>query len=255
MPVPGQVVDSEAIQTTDLTFFSDGWPIAAFMASPRRPGARPAIIVLEEIFGVNEHIRDVTRRLAAAGFTALAPELFSRAGRPEPWAPIETTLARAQRLPDSQIIRDLDNAAAFLVRNGASKLGCIGFCLGGRNSLMYACRGRGVDATIDCWGGYIFSASATERVTAARPTPVGEMIDGLRGALYVVCGEEDKNPSPEQAAELSERLRKAGKQATLEVFEKAGHAFFADYRPGYRRAAAAILWSKILAFFESHLRR
>jgi len=254
MPVPGQVMNPESIEAAALTYLSDGWPISAYMARPRRSGPRPAILVLEEIFGVNEHIRDVVRRFAAAGFIALAPEIFSRVGNPKPGEPIEAILARAQRLPDSQIVRDLDRGAALLARHGTNgKLGCVGFCLGGRNSLLYACGGGHVDATIDCWGGYILNATATEKTTPSRPTPVADMVGNLRGALYVVCGEEDKNPSPEQAAEFSGRLRKAGKKATVEAFKNAGHAFFADYRPNYRPEAAAELWPKMLSFFGTHL--
>ncbi|MBF6568575.1 MAG: dienelactone hydrolase family protein [Candidatus Binataceae bacterium] len=255
MPVAGQVTNPESIETKEISYLSDGSPIAAYLARPRRPGSYPGIIVLQEIFGVNEHIRDLARRFAAAGFVALAPELFSRVGRPRAGEAIEETIARAAGLDDRQLIRDVEGAVTALRNQGgvSSKIGTAGFCFGGRLALMFACNSKSPSATVDCWGGNTLFAGPGAPTSPSRPTPVADMVGNLHGALYVVGGAEDQNPSPEHLSQLGERLKQAGKNATVEIFQGAGHAFFADYRPGYNEKAAFDLWPKMISFLKANL--
>ena len=158
-------------------------------------------------------------------------------------------------IADAQLVRDFEAAAAFVrAQPGASgKVGCVGFCVGGRWTLLFACSSDKVNAAIDCWGGFITRATPDAETTPERPTPVIDLAKQLHCPLYLVCGEEDQNPSPADAAELGKRLEHAGKISQVEVFKKAGHAFFADYRPSYREAAAFDLWPKMVAFFREHL--
>jgi carboxymethylenebutenolidase len=255
MALPGEVTKPEMLDTRAVTFLSDNDQLEGYLARPRAPGSYPGLIVVHEIFGVNEHIRDVTRRFAQAGFIALAPNLFSRAGNVD-LSEMDKARAIAFSVTDAQVVRDLEAAAAFLRgQNGASgKVGCIGFCFGGREALLFACNSNKLDAAVDCWGGFITSATPTEKTTAARPTPVIDMVGRLSCPLLAVFGAEDQNPSPADAAELRARLEKAGKKFTVKVFENAGHAFFADYRPSYREAAAFELWRDAVAFFREHLK-
>lgn len=255
MAVPGQVTNPEAVEGNDITYQNDGTTIRGYLAGPRKPGRYPGIIVIEEIFGVNEHIRDVTRRFANLGYLALAPELYSRLGPLEPESEMEALRRKAFALIDSQVVRDLEGAAAVLrAQPGASgKVGCIGFCFGGRETLLFACSSDKVDAAVDCWGGWIDRASADQLTTPQRPKLVIDMVQNPHCPLYVICGAEDQNPSPAVAEELRRRLEKAGKKATVEVFAGAGHAFFADYRPSYREKAAFEMWPKVVSFFATHL--
>jgi carboxymethylenebutenolidase len=256
MAVPGQVTNPDAVEGKDITYQSEGATIRGYHAGPRKPGRYPGIIVIEEIFGVNEHIRDVTRRFANLGYLALAPELFSRLGGLPPEGDMEAARRMALSLADSQVVKDLEGAAAFLrAQPGASgKVGSIGFCFGGRESLLFGCNSDKVDAAVDCWGGSIDRASPDQLTTPQRPKPVIDMVGNLHCPLYVISGAEDQNPSPAIAEELRRRLEKAGKKATVEIFANAGHAFFADYRPSYREKAAFEMWPKVVSFFASHLR-
>ncbi len=158
-------------------------------------------------------------------------------------------------LADAQLVRDFESAAAFVrAQPGASgKVGCVGFCVGGRWTLLFACSSGKVDAAIDCWGGFITRATPEAATTPQRPTPVIDLVPNLHCPLYVVCGEEDQNPSPADAGELRKRLAAAGRNFEVEIFRNAGHAFFADYRPSYREQAAFELWPKMTAFFRKHL--
>jgi carboxymethylenebutenolidase len=101
--------------------------------------------------------------------------------------------------------------------------------------------------------GVITRATPDAVTTPERPTPVIDLAAQLHCPLYIVCGEEDQNPSPADATELSRRLKEAGKNSQLEIFKNAGHAFLADYRPSYREAAAFDLWPKLVSFFKAHL--
>jgi carboxymethylenebutenolidase len=255
MSLAGEVTDSGALETRDVSFQSDGAAINAYLARPKAPGTYPAVIVLHEAFGLVEHERDVARRFANAGFIALAPDIYSRVGALKNASDMTEVRAKMFGIPDAQLVRDFEAAAAFVrAQPGASgKVGCVGFCVGGRWTLLFACSSDKVDAAIDCWGGFITRATPDAVTTPERPTPVIDLAKQLHCPLYVVCGEEDQNPSPADAAELGKRLEAAGKSVQVEVFKNAGHAFFADYRPSYREAPAFELWPKMVAFFKAHL--
>lgn len=255
MPLAGEVTNPNALETRGVTFQSDGAAIRAYLARPKAPGTYPAVIVLHEAFGLVEHERDVARRFANAGFIALAPDIYSRAGAPKNASDMTEVRAKMFGLPDAQLVRDFEAAAAFVrAQPGASgKVGCVGFCVGGRWTLLFAGSSDKLDAAIDCWGGFIARATPDAATTPERPTPVIDLAPLLHCPLYIVCGEEDQNPSPADAAELGRRLEEAGKNFQIEIFKNAGHAFFADYRPSYRETAAFDLWPKMVAFFHTHL--
>jgi carboxymethylenebutenolidase len=257
MALAGQVEDPQRIVTEEINFSSsDGAKIDAFMARPRQAGRYPGVIVIHEAFGVDDHIRDIVGRLANAGFVALAPNLYQRVGAPTA-GDMGSVMQKMFGLQDPQIVRDLEAAAARIraMDNSNGKVGCVGFCMGGRTTLLFACSSDKVDAAVDCWGGFILSATPDAASTPSRPTPVIDLAAGLKCPLYVVVGAEDANPSPAHAAQLRERLDKEGKSAlvTVEVFENAGHAFLNDRRPNYREKAAFELWPKMVAFFKKHL--
>lgn len=255
MALPGEVTNPAALETRDVTFQSDGFAMRAYLARPKAPGTYPAVLVLHEAFGLVEHERDVARRFANAGFIALAPDIYSRVGAPQNASDMTEVRAKMFGLTDAQLVRDFEAAAAFVRAqpSAGGKLGCVGFCVGGRWTLLFACSGDKLDAAIDCWGGFITRATPDALTTPARPVPVIDLAVRLHCPLYIVCGEEDQNPSPADATELSKRLDQAGKNFKLEVFKNAGHAFFADYRPSYREAPAFELWPKMVGFFKTHL--
>jgi len=255
MAVPGAVTNAAAVIGERTAFLSDGATIEAYLARPAARPAAPGIIVVHEAFGPVEHIHDVCRRLANMGFNALAPNLYARDGAPSP-NDMPAVLAKMFGLSDDQVVRDLEHAAAALRALDAATrtVGLIGFCSGGRQTLLAACSSDDFDAAVDCWGGFIARATPDAVTTPQRPARVIDLLSRLRCPLYAVFGAEDQNPSPDDARELEHRAALTGRRCDVEVFADAGHAFFADYRPTYREAAAHRLWPKIVAFFDAHLR-
>lgn len=256
MALAGEVKNLETLETEDITFQSDGFAMKAYLARPKAQGTYPGVLILHEAFGLVEHERDVARRFANQGFIALAPNVYSRIGSPKSASDMADVRAKMFGLKDAQLVRDFEAAAAYLrAQPGCSgKIGCVGFCVGGRWTLLFACSSDKVNAAIDCWGGFAMRATPEAATTPERPTPVVDLIPQLHCPLYVVCGEEDQNPSPADAAEIRKRLEQAGKIFQMEIFKNAGHAFFADYRPSYREQAAFDLWPKMVSFFKTNLR-
>jgi carboxymethylenebutenolidase len=158
-------------------------------------------------------------------------------------------------MSDATVLGDLEGAADFLrTRDDVTgKIGCIGFCMGGRYTLLLACASDRLSAAVDCWGGFIDRATPEERSTAERPVPPLELAEELSCPLLAAVGAEDHNPSPELGEKLRERAGKSGEEVKVDIYEGAGHAFLADYRPTFRPGPAAKLWQEIVPFLEQHL--
>lgn len=253
MAIPGTVTHPDRLDSREISFPTDQGDVRAFLSRPQGSGPYPGLIVIHEAFGVNDHIRDVTRRFAARGYIALAPDLYSVIGGPADPSQVMSVMFR---LRDADAVHYLTKAAERIRQEpGANgRLGVIGFCSGGRHALLYACSSDTVDAAIDCWGGFIQRATPDATTTPERPTPVIDLADRLQCPLLVVIGAEDKNPSPEDGALLQQGLQRSGQPFAVKIYEEAGHAFFADYRPSYREAAAFQLWDDANQFLDQHLR-
>jgi carboxymethylenebutenolidase len=253
MSLPGEVQDLSRIETEDVEYGD----LDGYLARPRGVDAAPGVLVIHELFGINEHVRDVTRRVANVGYVALAPNLYSRIGPPEPQTDLDAGREKLSQLADSQVAADIAASAEYLRsrEDGNGKVGCIGFCSGGRYSLLTAFTTDALDAAIDCWGGFITQANPHAETTPNRPTPVVDLADGVGCPVLAVFAREDETPSPDQMEILRERVEAAGKTSlvTIHMYEDAGHAFFADYRPSYREGPAFVLWDEVLGFFEQHL--
>ncbi len=134
------------------------------------------------------------------------------------------------------------------------KVGAIGFCSGGRHTLLFACSSNKVNAAVDCWGGFINRATPDAETTAARPKAPLDMVGQLHCPLFGVFGDEDQNPPVALEAELKKRGAAAHKDVTTKIYQNAGHAFLADYRPSYREGPAHELWADATAFLGKHLK-
>ena len=159
-------------------------------------------------------------------------------------------------LDDARTVKDLEGCAALLrgLDNATDKVGVIGSCSGGRQTLLVACSSLAVNAAVDCWGGFIHREGPDVDTTPQRPMPVIDLVPNLHCPLYVVIGGEDQNPSPAIGQEPEKQLASSKQPSEVEVFDGAGHAFLADYRPSYNEKAAFVLWPKTIGFFEQHLR-
>jgi carboxymethylenebutenolidase len=257
--VPGAVTDPDGVRAEDLTYTgAEGTPVNGYLAAPAAPAGAaggPAIVVIHEAGGLGEHIKDVTNRLANLGYLALGVDLYTREGGPPPLQDMQAVMTRLFSMSDATALGDLEGAADFLRtrENCNGKVACIGFCMGGRFTLLFACASDRLDAAVDCWGGFIDKATPQARSTAARPTPPLEIADRLTCPLLAVIGAEDQNPSPELGEQLREHAAASGQEVKVDVYEGAGHAFFADHRPNYRPGPAAKLWPEIVSFLSRHL--
>jgi carboxymethylenebutenolidase len=254
--IPGAVSDPSRVRGENIEFKSGGDTIKGYLAQPSQSGRYPGIVVIHEAFGLVEHIRDIARRFANIGYNALAPNLYTRAGGPSNPDDIATVMPVMFAKPDAEAVRDLEASAAHLrgLPGATGKIGAIGFCSGGRQTLLFACSSNKVDAAVDCWGGFIDRATPDAETTPARPTPILNLVDRLHCPLSAVFGEEDQNPTVALSDELRNRAQRAGKDVTIKVYKNAGHAFLADYRPSYREGPATELWRDAVAFFDKHLK-
>ena len=261
--VPGAVKDPARVHGEDLTFpGAGGTQINGYLARPadsdpadNDSAKRPGMIVIHEAMGLNEHIRDVSNRFANLGYVALGVDLYTREGGPPPMGDVQAMMARLFSMSDATVIGDLEGAADLLRAraDATGKVGCIGFCMGGRYTLLLAGSSDRLDAAVDCWGGFIDRATPDELATPERPTPPLELAPKLTCPLLAAVGDEDQNPSPELGARLRERAQESGWEVKVDLYEGAGHAFFADYRPTYRPDPAAKLWQQIVPFLARHL--
>jgi carboxymethylenebutenolidase len=254
--VPGAVTDPSLVRAYWIGLEGHGgFQLRAYLAQPTAAGPHPGLVLVHHAPGVDDHIQDVANRFAAQGFTVISPELFGREGGPPDITNLQELIDRLSGLPDAQVIGDLEAAARFLAglpeHNG--KTGCIGFCMGGRYTLLFACTTNLLAAAVDCWGGFVDRARPDAVSTPNRPQPPLELVPRLSCPLYAAFGEEDDNPSVAVARRLEELAAGVPYETVVRVFPGAGHAFFNDRRPSYRPEAAHALWRDVLPFLQRHL--
>ena len=226
---------------------ADGAEVPAYQARPAGAGPFPTVLVVSEIFGVHEYIRDVCRRLARAGYLAIAPDLFRRQGDPGKIASVAEILNTViSKVPDAQVMGDLDAFAAWAAANGgdAARLAITGFCWGGRITWLYAAHNPQLKAGVAWYGRLAGTASA---LTPSHPL---DLVDKISAPVLGLYGAKDQGIPVSDVEDMRADLAKAGKQAEFVIYPEAGHAFHADYRPSYRAAEAADGWSRLLAWFE-----
>ena len=192
--IPGAVTDPSRVRGENIELKSGGDTIKGYLARPGQSGQNPGIVVIHEAFGLVEHIRDIARRFANIGYNAVAPDLYSRKGGPSDPNDINTVFPVMFGKSDAEAVQDLEAAADHLreLPGATDKVGVIGFCSGGRQTLLFACSSSKADAAIDCWGGFIHRATPDAETTPARPTPILDLVNRLHCPLFAVFGEEDQ---------------------------------------------------------------
>ncbi len=230
----------------------NGDTISGYLARPAGAGPFPGVIVIMEVFGLVNHIRELAFKFAGHGYVALAPDLHHREGPGEP-EEIAGQVREAGGVPDDRCIGDLEGTATYMksLANCTGKLGVIGYCSGGRQVVLFSCNTNSLSAAITCYGGRV--VMAPEQLTERMPKAPIDMISGLNVPLLGLHGDEDQNPSPDMVEQLRQELEKQGKTFEFHSFENAGHAFFADYRPSYRQHAAVDGWEKVFDWYGKHL--
>lgn len=247
---PGSLYDRAAVVDEEIEFAGHrDDPVGGYLARPIAPGPLPGVVVVHALPGLNEHTRDVVRRIAALGHVCCVPDLYSR---DEPTDDFGELMGRMFAREDAFVLGDLAGAAAHLRGRGdaTGRVGCIGFCMGGRYTLLLACTTDGVlDAAVDCWGGFITRADPDNVSTPQRPVPPLDLAERLSCPLLAAIGLDDHNPSPQDGRLLEERLARSPHETRVDFYENAGHAFFDDTRDGYRPQAASLLWERVVEFW------
>lgn len=243
--------DSLSTQTVAIVGHG-GDDMQAYLAHPAAPGPRGGVVVIHHMPGYDRATKEITRRFAELGYNAICPNLYWREA-PGAAPDDAAATARAQGgVPDERLVGDVGGAAAYLrgLPSSNGKVGVIGYCSGGRQSVLAACH-LDLDAAVDCYGAFV-----TGTPPESFPLNVSNLVDvlpNLRAPLLGLFGAQDAYPSPEHVAELDAILTAHGKAHEFHTFDDAGHGFFATDRPSYRVAAANDGWAKIAAFFAKHL--
>jgi carboxymethylenebutenolidase len=229
-----------------------GDEIEAYVARPSDEGRRGGVVVIHHMPGYDRGTKEITRRFAELGYDAVMPNLYWR-DAPGAAPDDAAATARAQGgVPDERLIGDVAGAAEYLrsLDSSNGKVGVIGYCSGGRQSVLAACN-VDLDAAVDCYGAFV-----TGTPPEGFPLKVGNLVDqlpNLRCPLLGLFGNDDQYPTPEHVDELDEILNREGKPHEFHRYDGAGHAFFAVDRPAYRPEAAVDGWERIEEFFKSNL--
>ncbi len=222
--------------------------VPAYRAMPEGGKDLPIVLVVQEIFGVHEHIKDICRRLAKVGYLAVAPELYARQGDVSKAGSIDEIRPIVAKVPDAQVMSDLDAAAAWAAKHGGDgeKLAITAFCWGGRITWLYAAHNQKL-RTGAAWYGRL-QGNSTE-MTPKHPIDVVSAINAPILGLY---GGADAGIPIDTVERMRGALKAAGKKSEIHVYPDAPHAFLADYRPSYRKEAAEDAWQRMLAWFRKH---
>lgn len=236
----------------------DGFDLPAYVARPEGDGPFPIVIVASEIFGLHAYIQDVCRRLAKAGYAAIAPAFFVRVEDPAPLSDMQRIQAIVAAAGYEQVMGDI--AATLEWASGqlwadSDKVGITGFCWGGKVVWQAAARFAAIDAGVAWYGRLAPSPTATPaQVEAGRPYPV-DMAGDLKGVVIGNYGGEDQGIPNDTVAAMQAALTAAGaSESGIKLYPDAPHGFHADYRASYRATDAADGWARLLALFEAKLR-
>ncbi|XTZ38403.1 dienelactone hydrolase family protein [Salmonella enterica] len=243
----------EALIAGEITIPTQGDNMPAFYARPKNAeGPLPIVIVVQEIFGVHEHIRDICRRLALEGYLAIAPELYFRQGDPNTFSDIPTLFSNlVSKVPDAQVLADLDHVASWAGRNGgnAHQLLLTGFCWGGRIAWLYAAHNPQLKAAVAWYGKLVGEKSLNSpRYPVDIATELNAPVLGLYGA-------QDTGIPLDTVETMRQALRAANAKAEIIVYPDAGHAFNADYRSSYHEESAKEGWQRMLDWFAQYSKK
>jgi carboxymethylenebutenolidase len=251
LPVSAQTIstDSNGLVAGEVKVPFLGGTIPAYRAMPANGGPFPTILVVHEIFGVHEHIKDICRRLAKRGYFAVAPYLYSREGDVAGKTDMKEIIPIVRKVPESEVMFDLDATAAWAQSSGkadTSKLGITGFCWGGRQVWLYAAHSPNLKAGVAWYGPLEFPKSAN---TPANPVDEVKQMSAPVLGLY---GGADEGISAAQIKAMRAAIKAAGKSSEIVVYPDTPHAFNADYRASYRPKQAKDGWERMLAWFKKN---
>jgi len=251
-PISAETIttDANGLEAGEVQIPTSDGQIPAYRAMPLKGRRFPVTLVVQEIFGVHEHIKDTCRRFAKLGYMAIAPEMYARQGDVSGMSNIQEIISKVvSKVPDAQVMSDLDATVAYAEKSrkgDTSKLGITGFCWGGRIVWLYAAHSPKLKAGVAWYGRLVGQAS---EATPKHPVDVAAQLKAPVLGLY---GEEDQGIPVSTVEQMREAVKKAGKTAEIVVYPKGPHGFHADYRPSYRKDMAEDGWKRLQQWFKKH---
>jgi carboxymethylenebutenolidase len=251
LPVTAQTIttDTMGLEAGPVTIPVGDFEMPAYRAQPAGQKNLPVVLVASEIFGVHEHIADVCRRLAHAGYLAVAPELFVRQGNAGAYTESAKLIAEVvNKASDAQVLGDLDATVAWAAAHGgdSARLGITGFCWGGRTTWRYVAHNPRVRAGVAWYG-------PVARTYHPGDKTITELAASIKAPVLALYGAADGGIPVQTLTQLEAALKAAGNtRSEFVVYPDTPHAFHADYRPSYRKAAAEDGWARCLAWFKKH---
>jgi carboxymethylenebutenolidase len=254
-PVSAETIttDSKGLEAGEVKVpVGEGETIPAYRAMPAEGGPFPVVLVVQEIFGVHEHIKDLCRRLAKVGYFAVAPEMYARQGDVSKIKEIPEILSKVvSKVPDTQVMSDLDAAVAWAKKTGkadTAKLGVTGFCWGGRVVWLYAAHNPNLEAGVAWYGRLVPPATANP----LQPKYPVDLAKDLKAPVLGLYGGKDRGIPAADVERMRKALKDADKPSEILVYPDAEHGFNADYRPSYNKEAAEDGWKRMLAWFKKN---
>ena len=242
--------DSEGIEAGEVKIPVADGQIPAYRAMPGKGGPFPVVLVVQEIFGVHEHIKDICRRFAKLGYMAVAPEMYARQGDVSKIADIRELISKVvSKVPDKQVMADLDAAVAWAKSTGkgdTARLAITGFCWGGRVVWLYSAHNPNLKAGV-AWYGRLVGAG--NELTPKQPI---DLVDSLKAPVLGLYGEKDGGIPVASVEQMQAALKKAGKPSEIILYPDTDHGFLADYRPTYNPKSAADGWKRLLDWFKKN---
>jgi len=251
-PVLAQAIrtDAKGLVAGPVTIDVADGKLPAYRARPAQRGHYPLVLVIQEIFGVHEHIQDVCRRFAKLGYVAIAPELFARQGNVAQMTDIGQILQQVvSKVPDAQVMADLDATVAWAAKHegaASAKLGIVGFCWGGRTTWLYAAHNPAVKAGVAYYG--LLSGMKSE----IKPADPLDLAATLKVPVLGLYAGTDAYIPQDQVAQMQQSLEKSGSGSEMLVFPAADHGFHADYRPTYDASVATYAWKLTTDWLKNH---
>ena len=250
-PISAQTVttDADSLTAGEVKIPTSDGSLPAYRAMPSQGGPFATVLVVQEIFGVHEHIKDVCRRLAKLGYLAVAPELYARQGDVSKLSDSTEIQKVVSKVPDSQVMADLDATAGWAKDSGFGnirKLGITGFCWGGRIVWLYAAHSTQLKAGVAWYGRLVGQPSEMQ------PQHPIDVVRALKAPVLGLYGGNDPGIPLETIEQMKQALKAAGDSSEIIVYPDTPHGFHADYRPSYRREQAQDGWKRLQAWFRQH---
>jgi carboxymethylenebutenolidase len=244
----GLKTDASGLIADDVKIPAAKEEIPGYRAMPASGGPFPIVLVVSEIFGLQEHIKDICRRFAREGYLAVAPDLFVRQGDVSGTEDFQEIFKIVARVPDAQIMSDLDAAVEWAARNqgNAQKLGVTGFCWGGRVTWLYAAHSPRLKAGVAWYGQLVGKAAELQ------PKHPIDVVPSLKAPVLGLYGGKDQGIPLDTIERMRDALKNARNPSEIVVYPEAGHGFFADTRPSYRKEDAQDGWKRLLAWFRKY---